>query len=119
MNGDTVAGELAYALGAQRLIFLTDVDGIMDGNGRVIPRLDRRTARLLSTSGVVQGGMIPKLAACLKALEVKTSSDAPVGQASANQAPVAHVVDGRRPDALLDCVRGIATGTTIVGDFVR
>jgi acetylglutamate kinase len=114
MNGDTVAGELAFALGAQRLIFLTDVEGIMDGNGRVIPRLDRRTARLLSTSGVVQGGMIPKLAACLKALEVKTSPDSTVGQA-----PVAHVVDGRRPDALLECVRGIVTGTTIIGDFAR
>ena len=114
INGDTVAGELAYALGAERLIFLTDVEGIMDGNGRVIRRLDRHTATLLSSSGVIRGGMIPKLEACLRALEVQPSPDGPIAQV-----PVAYVVDGRRPEALLDCVRGIATGTSIVGDLVR
>lgn len=99
INGDTVAGELAHALGAQRLIFLTDVEGIMDGSGRVIRRLDRRRANILFKSGVVRGGMIPKLSACLRALE---------------RLPVADIIDGRRPSALLDCVRGLATGTTIV-----
>jgi len=99
INGDTVAGELAHALGAQRLIFLTDVEGIMDGSGRVIRRLDRRRANILFKSGVVRGGMIPKLSACLRALE---------------RLPVADIIDGRRPSALLDCVRGRATGTTIV-----
>ena len=124
VNGDTVAGELAHAMGAERLIFLTDVDGVMDGNGRVIPRLDRRTANLLSSSGVVQGGMIPKLAACLRALEPKdppvvSPGDAPVDDAPTAHAPIAYIVDGRRPQALLDCVRGESTGTSIVGDFVR
>ncbi len=99
INGDTVAGELAHALGAQRLIFLTDVEGIMDGSGRVIRRLDRRRADILFKSGVVRGGMIPKLSACLRALE---------------RLPVADIIDGRKPSALLDCVRGRATGTTIV-----
>lgn len=99
INGDTVAGELAYALEAQRLIFLTDVEGIMDGSGRVIRRLDRRRANILFKSGVVRGGMIPKLSACLRALE---------------RLPVADIIDGRKPSALLDCVRGRATGTTIV-----
>jgi acetylglutamate kinase len=99
INGDTVAGELAHALGARRLIFLTDVEGIMDGSGRVIRRLDRRRANILFKSGVVRGGMIPKLSACLRALE---------------RLPVADIIDGRRPSALLDCVRGRATGTTIV-----
>ena len=89
----------------------------MDGNGRVLPRLDRHTATLLASSGVVQGGMIPKLAACLRALEVGTSPDA--GDAPGAQTPVAYVIDGRRPKALLDCVRGKATGTSITGDFVR
>ena len=102
INGDTVAGELAHALEAQRLIFLTDVGGIMDGGGRVIPRLDRRRADILSNSGVIQGGMIPKLSACLRALE---------------RSPVANIIDGRQPDALLECVRGNSTGTTIVEDF--
>ncbi len=101
INGDTVAGELAYALGAERLIFLTDVEGIMDGSSRVIRRLDRRRAKILFQSGVVKDGMIPKLSACLRALE---------------RSPVANVIDGRRPGALLDCLRGKSTGTTLVGE---
>ena len=102
INGDTVAGELAYALEAEQLVFLTDVAGVMDGGGRVIRRLDRRRADILSNSGVIQGGMIPKLSACLRALE---------------RSPVANIIDGRQPDALLECVRGNSTGTTIVEDF--
>ena len=101
VNGDTVAGELARALAAKRLIFLTDVEGIMDGANRLIPRLDRRRANILSRSGVVRGGMIPKLSACLRALE---------------RSPVANIVDGRQPDALLACLGGSTSGTTIVGD---
>ena len=102
VNGDTVAGELAYALGAQRLIFLTDVEGIMDGSNRVVRRLDRRRANLLFLSGVVRGGMIPKLESCLRALE---------------RSPMANIVDGRQPGALLDCLQGRSTGTTIVGEM--
>ena len=102
INGDTVAGELARALQAQQLVFLTDVAGVMDGGGRVIRRLDRRRANILFNSGVIQGGMIPKLSACLRALE---------------QSPVANIIDGRQPNALLECIRGNSTGTTIVGDF--
>lgn len=98
INGDTVAGELAYAMEAEQLIFLTDVTGVMDGGGRVIRRLDRRRANILFNSGVIQGGMIPKLSACLRALE---------------RAPVANIIDGRQPNALLDCVRGNSSGTTI------
>ena len=101
INGDTVAGELAYALDAEQLVFLTDVTGVMDGGGRVIRRLDRRRANILFNSGVIQGGMIPKLSACLRALE---------------RSPVANIIDGRQPDALLECVRGNSTGTTIVSD---
>ena len=100
INGDTVAGELAHALGAERLVFLTDVEGIMDGSNRVIRRLDRRRANILFQSGVVRGGMIPKLSACLRALE---------------RTKFANIVDGRRPGALLGCLNGEATGTTIIG----
>ena len=99
INGDTVAGEVAGALGVERLIFLTDVAGVLDGNGRLIPRLDRRLAQLLLGSGVVRGGIIPKLQACIRALE---------------QAPVADIIDGRQPEALLNCVRGRALGTRII-----
>ena len=102
INGDTFAGELAYALEAEQLILLTDVAGVLDGGGRVIRRLDRRRANILFNSGVIQGGMIPKLSACLRALQ---------------RSPVAYIVDGRQPNALLDCVQGDSSGTTIVGDF--
>ena len=101
VNGDTVAGELAHALAAERLIFLTDVEGVMDGSNRVLRRLNRRSASKLFHSGVVRGGMIPKLEACLRALE---------------RSPLANIVDGREPGALLDCLQGSSTGTTIVGD---
>ena len=117
INGDTVAGELAHALGAQCLVFLTDVEGIMDGNGRVMRRLDRHTGNLVFRSGVVQGGMIPKLAACLRALEPRFEETGDEARVPASAAPVAHVVDGRQPGALLGCVRGNPTGTTIVGDI--
>ena len=102
INGDTVAGELAHALEAEQLVFLTDVGGVMDAGGRVIPRLDRRRANILFNSGVIQGGMIPKLSACLRALE---------------RSPTANIIDGRRPDALLECVRGNPSGTTLISDF--
>ena len=98
INGDTVAGELARELQAERLVFLTDVAGVMDGGGRVIPRLDRRRADILLNSGVAGGGMIPKLQACLRGLE---------GGA------VADIIDGRQPSALRDCLQGRNTGTTI------
>ncbi len=99
VNGDTVAGAVARALGAERLIFLTDVPGIMDGGGRVIPRLDRRRAEILRRSPVISGGMIPKLDACLTALE---------------NVPQADIVDGTQPDMLLECLNGTASGTRIV-----
>ena len=98
INGDIVAGELARALDVERLIFLTDVEGIMDGSGRLIPRLNPRNARLLLASGVVKGGMIPKLEACLRAL---------------GKVPSTEIIDGRRPGALLECMRTSSTGTQI------
>ena len=100
INGDTVAGELAHALGAEQLIFLTDVPGVMDGRGRVMGRLDRRRAGLLLNSDVVKGGMIPKLEACLRALE---------------SASVTDIVDGREPGVLLKCLEGSGGGTRILG----
>ena len=102
VNGDTVAGEVARAMRAEKVIFLTDVPGIMDGNGRVIPTLDRLRANILRQSGVIRGGMIPKLDACLIALD---------------QVPAAEIVDGTQPEALLNCVQGKATGTRIVSRF--
>ena len=98
INGDTAAGELALASNADRLVFLTDVSGVMDSNGRVIRRLDRRQARGLLSSGVVGGGMIPKLQACLRALEAVSTTD---------------IIDGRQPGALVNCLQGRGEGTRV------
>ena len=98
VNGDTVAGELALAVNAERLIFLTDVSGVMDGDGRVIPRLPAMQAQQLLGTGVVRGGMIPKLQASVRALE---------------GVPTADIIDGRRPGALIACIRGQAEGTRV------
>ena len=99
INGDTVAGELAHAVNAEKLIFLTDVAGVLDGSGRVIRRLNARNARLLLGSRVVKGGMLPKLEACIRAVE---------------RVAVADITDGRKPGALLNSLQGPQAGTRIV-----
>ncbi|UCH42453.1 MAG: acetylglutamate kinase, partial [Dehalococcoidales bacterium] len=58
-NADTVAGEIAVAIAAERLIFLTDIAGIMDQSGKLIPRLSPAEAEALVASGTASGGMIP------------------------------------------------------------
>ena len=98
INGDTATGDLAHCLGASRLIFLSDVEGVLDGSGRRVPRLNARQARMFIRSGIAKGGMIPKLEACLKALP---------------QVPVADIIDGRKPGALRRCVQGEAMGTRV------
>lgn len=69
VNADTAAGEIARALGAERLFFLTDVEGVLDRGKRLLRRLTARQARALAASGTISGGMIPKVEACLRALE--------------------------------------------------
>ena len=98
INGDTAAGELALASNAERLVFLTDVSGVMDSGGRVMGRLNPRQARALLDSGVVGGGMIPKLQACLRALDA---------------VPTTNIIDGRKPGALLECLQGRGEGTRV------
>ena len=67
VNADAAAAALAAALGAHRLIFLTDVEGVADGSGRLLERLDPSSALRLLDGPAVSGGMRPKLAACLAA----------------------------------------------------
>jgi len=98
INGDPVAGEIAAAIGAERLIFLTDVVGICDNSGKLLPQLSPGEAEALVASGVASGGMIPKIKACLRALS-STST--------------AHIIDGRQPHALLREIEGGGGGTTI------
>jgi acetylglutamate kinase len=99
INADTAAGELAAGLGASRLILLTDVAGVMDRLGKPLPRIPASDVSSLIKSGVVVGGMIPKVQACLCALST-------VGEA--------HIVDGRKPHALIEAIAGKASGTTII-----
>lgn len=94
INADTAAAEIAAALKAQKLIFLTDVPGVLDKSGKLIPRLSPPEARNLIASGVAGGGMIPKLEACLAALR---------------RVPQAQIIDGRIAHALLQ----ETSGTTI------
>ncbi|MDA0351227.1 MAG: acetylglutamate kinase [Chloroflexi bacterium] len=74
INADTVAGELARAVHAERLLFMTDVDGLLDGNGELIATLDAQRAATLRQEGVLTGGMIPKVDACLRAAETGTEA---------------------------------------------
>jgi acetylglutamate kinase len=69
INADTFAGAIAGSLGAKRLLFLTDVDGVLDENKKLIPELTLRDAKDLIASGVISGGMIPKVETCLEALD--------------------------------------------------
>ncbi len=100
INADIVAGEIAAALGAERLVFLTDVAGVLDRLGKLLPRLTSVEVETMIASGVASGGMIPKLNACLRAVSLK-------GMAS--------IVDGRKPHALLNDIEGKGEGTIIRG----
>jgi acetylglutamate kinase len=99
INADTVAGEVALALGARWLVFLTDVPGIAGGDGRSLARLLPREAEALVEEGIVSGGMIPKVEACLRAATGGTRTA---------------IIDGRQPHALLAALeRGELAGTII------
>jgi acetylglutamate kinase len=86
INADTVAAEVAVALAASKLMLLTDVPGVLDKAGAVISELKRDQANALIAAGEVSGGMIPKLQACLRALD---------------GVPSTHIIDGRTPHSLL------------------
>ncbi|MEE8413693.1 MAG: acetylglutamate kinase [Dehalococcoidales bacterium] len=97
-NADVVAGEIAAATGAERLIFLTDVEGVTDKSGKLISRMNPLEAEALITSGVASGGMIPKINSCLTAL---------------SSASTTCIIDGRQPHALLREIEQSGGGTTI------
>ncbi len=69
INADTVAGAVAGALNADRLLLLTDVPGVMDRNGNLIEQLTTTEARALIANGTISGGMIPKIETCIDAIE--------------------------------------------------
>lgn len=98
INADTAAAAIGAALGADQFVFLTDVPGVKGADGSVIDRLTPTHALELIASGVIAGGMIPKVEAALRALEGVSAS---------------LIVDGRRSHALRDSVAGYISGTRI------
>jgi acetylglutamate kinase len=87
INADTVAGAIAAALGATRLLLLTDVIGVLDKDKKLIPQLSIDDAQRLIREGVISGGMIPKIETCLSAVIQGVEA--------------AVILDGRVPHALL------------------
>lgn len=95
VNADTLAAWLADAIGARKLIYLTDVDGVRDAQSNILPALTQAQARSLIGDGTITGGMIPKVEACLEA---------------ASKGVAAQIVDGRIPH-ILQSLEG--AGTTV------
>ena len=87
INADIVAGEVAVALHAEKLVLLTDVEGVLDAGGQMINTIDEKEANRLIETGTIEGGMYPKVKCCLKALR--------------NGIKKAHIIDGRLNHAIL------------------
>ncbi|MBI3752430.1 MAG: acetylglutamate kinase [Deltaproteobacteria bacterium] len=103
INADTVAGEIAAALKAEKLILLTDVQGVLDKNKKLISAINVQEAKNLIKKEVATGGMIPKLECCLDALKGGVSK--------------AHIIDGRVEHAvLLEVFTDAGVGTEIYKD---
>lgn len=101
INADLAAGAIASALRAEKLIFLTDTDGILDRDGALMPTLSRHRVEQLIADGVISGGMLPKVQACLTALDKGVEKT--------------HIVNGTIPHALLlEFFTSEGVGTEIV-----
>ncbi len=101
INADSVAGTMAGALKAEKLLLMTDVPGVMNERGKLIPSLDRETLMDMVASGIVHGGMIPKVDAAVSALYSGVSK--------------VHIVDGRVDHAvLLEIFTQTGVGTEIL-----
>jgi len=101
INADLVAGAVAAALKAEKLVLLTDVEGVWDKDKKLINTMTDAAAREMIESGVIDGGMFPKVKCCLKALKEGVSK--------------AHIIDGRQKHAmLLEVFTDEGVGTEIV-----
>ena len=87
INADTAAGAIAGASDARRMLMLTDVEGVLDSTGALIPELTVANARALIKSGTITGGMIPKVETCIESVEAGAGA--------------AVILDGRIPHAVL------------------
>jgi acetylglutamate kinase len=101
INADTVAGAIASAIEASKLIILTDVTGLLDKDKSLISELTPKEARKLMKNGTITGGMIPKMETCIHAVE--------------NGCEAAHILDGRVPHVLLvETFTEYGAGTMII-----
>jgi acetylglutamate kinase len=101
LNADTAAGRVAEALRAEKLILLTDVEGVRGGDGQFLSSLDSALARKLIEDRVIDGGMIPKVECALDAVGAGVRK--------------VHILDGRVPHAvLLEIFTDTGVGTEIV-----
>jgi acetylglutamate kinase len=101
INADIVAGEVAAALRAEKLLLLTDVQGVLDKDKNLINTMSDKEALKLIEQGVIEGGMFPKVKCCLKALRGGVRKT--------------HVIDGRHKHAiLLEVFTDKGIGTEIV-----
>jgi len=101
INADFVAARIAVALNASKLILLTDTQGVLDDDGKLISSLQPERARLMISNGTIQGGMIPKVNCCLEVLEGGVEKT--------------HIIDGRKEHAiLLELFTRTGVGTEIV-----
>lgn len=87
INADTVASVLACALKAEKLMLLTDIDGVKDANGDIIFEINAEQIRKLINDGVINGGMIPKVLGCVSAINAGVER--------------VHIIDGRIPHCIL------------------
>jgi acetylglutamate kinase len=101
INADIVAGAVASALKAEKLVLLTDVAGVLDAEKKLVNTMNDRAARQMIETGVIEGGMFPKVKCCLKALRGGVRKT--------------HIVDGRlRHAILLEMFTDSGIGTEIV-----
>ena len=101
INADLVAGHIAASLNARKLILLTDTEGVLDQEGKLVSTLGMEEANELINNGTIKGGMIPKVRCCLEALRGGVNKS--------------HIIDGRKDHALLlEVFTKVGVGTEIV-----
>ena len=102
INADMVAGKIASALNAEKLMLLTDTDGVLDEKGQLISSMNEKELKDQIQRGQISGGMIPKVTCCLHALKEGVAK--------------AHIIDGRIKHAvLLEIFTDVGIGTQITG----
>jgi len=100
INADLVAGKIASSLKSEKLILLTDVEGIQEKKGKLISKINKKEAKNLLEQTVIEGGMKPKLESCMEAISTGVKS--------------CHIIDGRLPHAvLLEVLTDEGIGTMI------